>query len=760
MSNFLKRIGNAFHALGGRTPEPAQKAAGAPFPFDKIPVTGGGGGDRLSRPFEESVWVQAAIKKVSGPITEVTLRFRDPSTKQEIEDGPWLEFWQAPAAHADYSVFVESLVGWLKLDGENFILLQPEFAKPFPDVVTKWPPLMLARPDCVRAVVKHGQLEAWEIRSRDGGRLLLPVNQVIHSKYWNPYDDIRGMSEYEAARVAAEGDYLSGKFALNIARSNGNTGLIVNLDGAGVPDEAQQQQINQSLRLWQEKSRRGEFSTVMIPAGLKLDDPRIKSTDANFVAQRLQNRHEIFIAFGVPPSMADIQASYSVGSASDWYRLIVDSCIPAGSKLARGISTIASIQAGRKVEAYFDWDEHPVMQAVRRERVDAWTKLVDRGVPGEDASDYLDLDLPEYPAGKVGLLPFSLAPFGETPAPEEDSALSDIETVETDEADEAVQEALHAIRALRARNVTPPAPPAGEAGEAGPCVCGCEIGDLTMRAGDSADVKLWKSRMAVRREVMAAYSSKFTRHLMLARREVLAKLDRAIAQEVEFKAKGKPVTRATAIDFLFDLNQWRSGFHAAMRGVTLDALQKGGDQVFAELKRDDPWKMPAPEALRFLKDRENKLNGVPDDVYGRIRDTISDGLTNGDPLRKIADSVRAEFNQISERRAKLIATTETSAAFGTSRHSAMKAAGVKFKRWLVSGNSNVRASHRAMNGVIIPVDSPFVVTNLEAKSKEFGAVDEIMHPADSTGAPWNVINCNCVELASAEPSTDEVEPSV
>jgi hypothetical protein len=37
----------------------------------------------------------------------------------------------------------------------------------------------------------------------------------------------------------------------------------------------------------------------------------------------------------------------------------------------------------------------------------------------------------------------------------------------------------------------------------------------------------------------------------------------------------------------------------------------------------------------------------------------------------------------------------------------------------------------------------FVVTN------DNGATDEIMHPGDPDGEPWNVINCHCVEIASA-----------
>jgi SPP1 gp7 family putative phage head morphogenesis protein len=155
--------------------------------------------------------------------------------------------------------------------------------------------------------------------------------------------------------------------------------------------------------------------------------------------------------------------------------------------------------------------------------------------------------------------------------------------------------------------------------------------------------------------------------------------------------------------------------------------------------------MPPVEALKFLDERQNRMSGVPQDVFKSVMDTLTEGLNEGESIKELSDRVRNEFNGMAKERATTIAMTETAAAYGTARQTAMKQAGIQFKKWLTSGNDNVRMAHRMMNGATVPIDAPFVVINPKT-----GSVDHVQHPADPEGEPWNVINCHCVSLARAE----------
>ncbi|HXR05942.1 MAG TPA: phage portal protein, partial [Candidatus Acidoferrum sp.] len=382
--------------------------SGAPFPFNKIMPYDATGGERMYHAFEQSTWVMRAIKKIAGPIAAVDLHFTRGG--QRFHDADLEAFWEMPGAGLSRTDLIEATVGWLKLEGEAFWLLDDSWLAAFPaHAAAALPPtpIQLARPDRMRHVVNNGELQGWEYVDAAGRRAVLLPEQVIQLKMWNPYSDWRGLAELKPCRDAAEADYLAGKFNLNLMRNNGDQGAYV-IAKDGLPLDGQRQQIIDQIREKRELAQRGVFKPVFLDGDITIEDPKIRVPDADFLAARLQNRHEIFIAMGVPPSMADVKASYSIGSASDWFMLIAETCIPLGEKICQAINQVLRRQGAPDLRASFNWDEHPVIQAVRRERADTASKYFALGVPLKALNDYLDLELPACPAWEKGYLPTKL----------------------------------------------------------------------------------------------------------------------------------------------------------------------------------------------------------------------------------------------------------------------------------------------------------------------------------------------------------------
>jgi SPP1 gp7 family putative phage head morphogenesis protein len=680
--------------------------------FDRAPgpdSTAGG----ITNPMAESVWVMRAIKKISAPIASVPLQFYLGDT--EVSDPALAAFWRAPGAGLRWPDFIEATVGWLKLEGEAFWLLDDRWAVPFPETQSSLPPLIVARPDQVRPVMAGLDVAYWEFTDAASGRHRLLPDQVVHLKFWNPADSVRGLSEYAAARIAAETDYLSGKFAKNLAANNGDRGPYVVAE-SGMPSDAQIKQITEQLRLKRAQQLRGVFSPIFLAGGIRVEDPKVQAPDAAWVASRLENRHEIFLAFGVPPSMADVKASYSIGSASDYFMLVHETCIPTGVKICAAISDLVQrVRRGQPIEAVLDWDEHPVMQAVRNERIDSATKFWDRGMPWSVVNETLDLGLRPFTGWDIAYLPFSVAPAGAEP-PEQNPEYSE------PTGSEPVEEML---RALSAPLGAAPDPGRNGSGAAG-------------RIPD-ADVALWKNHVAKRRETFKAYQTAFQRVLFEARAQVLAKLDAASGTQALGHA-GATGRAGAAADFMFNLDEFRRGVLVAMRKIGTRAIESAVSQLLEEVgKPDDVWSMPPEKVLNFLADRENKLRGVPDDVFDRIKSELQDGLDAGESIAKLADRIRAEFNSLSKYEALRIAQTETGAAYGYSRYEAMTGVGITRRRWLTSGNANVRPTHEAANGQVRAIDEPFSVGGAS-----------LMFPGDPSGPPEEIINCHCIDIALAE----------
>jgi len=729
--------------------------SGAPFPFNKILPYDATGGEKMCHAFEQSTWVMRAVKKIAGPIAAVDLHFT--RAGERFHDAELEAFWETPGAGLTRTDLIEATVGWLKLEGEAFWIMDDSWMAPFPgpgaaaaapyrrkgnleleiedckfdiggaDAPARRPclahrnPLIVARPDRMRHVVKNGALEGWEYSDAAGNRELLLAEQVVQLKMWNPYNDWRGMAELKPCRDAAEADYLAGKFNLNLMRSNGDQGVYV-IAKEGLPLDGQRQQIVDQIREKRELAQRGVFKPAFLDGNITIEDPKIRVPDADFLAARLQNRHEVFIAMGVPASMADVKASYSIGSASDWFMLIAETCIPLGEKICQGINQVLRRQCGPEARASLNWDEHPVIQAVRRERADTAQKYFAMGVPLKALNDYLDLELPPCPDWEKGYLAFNLTAIGG----EEEVAADLPETAE--DAVGLMRRELGAAarlkRAIGGKHGTDQSDqsdptdrtdgahddkPATDKGGAAAPPYQSQNGPQERAEGELAQ---WRGLMAQRQPLVKGFVSRFNRELMKARGETLRRLDR--------KADGSNV---------FDVEGFAKGLAAALRPAMAAALQKAGEELFAEAGCAEAFAMPAGTAAEFLRRHEENLRAEAE----RIGHEIAEAAAQAEEAGK-ADAIRARFNEIAKRRAQELALNEMAAAFGLARDTAMRMAGVAEKRWLSSGQENVSAAHKAANGQVVAVEDVFTVGG-----------ERLAFPGEEAGS---VRNCRCVAVCA------------
>lgn len=687
------------------------KSKGWENTFNVIPPDGGMPGADLKRPYAQSVWVHRAIAYIANPISSVPLLFKVDRRGGDvlIEDPALTAFWEKPALNRggrmNRSDFVEATVGWLKLRGECFWIMDDTWLKR--GGVKS--PLILARPQDMQPILGSGnELLGW--RYLDAAKInhaLIP-EQVQHLKMWNPYDEIRGLSEWEAAKIAADSDYAAGVFAKNLMANNGDRGPYV-IGKNGMASTEQVEQITAMLRQKRDLSRRGDFRPVFLTGDIEVKEPGLQAVDAAYVSQRLENRHEIFLAFGVPPSFADVVASYSVGSASDRFKLIEETCMPLAAKIADAMEAVTSRFMGgnQTIFCEFDFDDHSTMQQVRRERFESATKGVDRGMPWRVAGEYFRLDLPRFTGDEVGRIPFNLTPIeGEAPVdPSADPATSD-----------PVEELFELFR-----NAPQP-------------VCKTAEPLVQTRAAEA-----WAKIHQKRTPWEKRFASRFRRHLNDARNRTLAKIGAAN------NPMGASV-KTSALDLIFDLAPWLSEFVGGMTEISRSAMEAAGLELWTdELGRDDALTMPAAETLLALQQRENLLAGAGTKIWEEVRSELQDGITKGETMDELAKRIRVAFKGIDEGRAMTIATTETTVAYEVGRDMTFKAAGVQWTQWLVSGLGNSRHSHQAADKQIREMGTPFDVGGFQ-----------LMFPGDPTAPPQEVINCNCVRIAVAGPDGSDI----
>lgn len=676
----------------------------------------GGTSNRMRRPYENSAWVFRAIQHIAGPISSRAIAFQDAS-KQQVQDPDTEAFWSKPGTAGENlplsrADFMEASLVWLLLRGKCFWVLDDSWLTR--SIARS--PIILARPDRMTPIRGRtdNALLGWNFTDGAGSRHLLIPDQVIWPHFYNPYDPLDGLAPWAAARIASESDYAAGVFARNLMENNGDRGVYVISKGGTLGDD-QRQQIETALRQKRLLASRGEFKTAFLTADVAVEDPKVQSTDAEFVAQRLENRHEIFIAFGVPASMADVTASYSVGSASDRYRLIEDTCMPLASKLGEGIEQIEYLRTRRALTLSLNWDEHSVMQQVRQERATVADKFAQRGAPMSVLNRWLNLGLPEYEGWGIGYLPMSMQPVSKDtyetqpemepakpPGEDAQAALTKITSAET---------SLKALFAQRSElEVNPPAPVQKDASD-----------------------DLWHQHMVARAASVKLIKKQINKCLHDARTETLKNLEAATTTLENLRAKG-------LVDIIFDLGKFTLSLWTAMKGGLSEVLIAAAEQFSEELGLDDPWKMEDPAVGQAVASRENKMKDASERIWKDVSETISEGIEAGESNAKIAARIREAFNGISKERSETIAQTEVAAAYGQARQRGMQENGVTYKKWLTARDEKVRTSHQDVDGDIVGTNEHFHVGS-----------SLLLHPGDPNGPAEEVINCRCVCVASRQP---------
>ena len=765
-----ERILSASGGNGFETVEKAGPPAPGPVSLLTHPFLRGmdenGANRGLVKPFEKSAWVQRAIKHVSDPIAGVPLRFATmTSNGLKAFINPLLAtFWDWPALGPEgplsRAAVVDASVGWLKLKGEFFWVLSDNWLIPN----APRDPFMIVRPDQMKPIVTQDGLQmlGWWMRDGAGRDIPLLTGQVIHQKFWNPYDPVRGCPEYASAQTAAEADAFAGEFQRNLMKGNGDRGPMIS--SKSPLNDAQVAQVEAALRAKKRAAEMGMLKTTFLPADVTIQDPQIAQADAEFVASRIENRKEIYMAFGVPSSFAEQKARATSAHESDRFVLIEDTCIPTAAKVADPIAMLAmrflNISPGDKnaLTAYFDFQQHSVMLAARTERITAASALWGMGMPFAQVNAFLNLQAPSFPGDDQSYLPLQIQTPEEAQAAKPDPTEkpgkkpNDSEDDPAENDNDPVEQMIRVLRmpvksaferalslpvidvpAILDAPAVPPAPPVET-----------KAADPEPGTDEAIRAQAWNRQVKMRRPAEKQMQKSIGRVIHAARKAVLSKLDatkKADAAPVQKDAgdTSDPTPPAPhpgdVNSILFDPATFSNQMLAAVEKVTRNTIQQAGDELRDEMGVDDPWIAPASTVLNALRDREPLIRNASNEIFEAIKDSLAEGFKNGETTDQLAARVRDTFNGITDDRAQNIAVTETGAAYGAGREASATDAGFKSKEWLSARDKKVRPDHVQADGQVVRSDGLFSVGG-----------EQTPYPCGAGLSAAQACRCRCVVL--------------
>ena len=158
---------------------------------------------------------------------------------------------------------------------------------------------------------------------------------------------------------------------------------------------------------------------------------------------------------------------------------------------------------------------------------------------------------------------------------------------------------------------------------------------------------------------------------------------------------------------------------------TLD--EAGVDQVFEERNQ---------RVNEFIRQQSlERMDSLTNETTRQaLREELVQSLEAGESRKQTSNRIKKVFKEADDRRARVIARTETVRVANFATQEGMQQAGVPEKEWLSSRDERVRDHHLSLDSVTVPTQGEFV-------SPETGATAQ--HPGDF-GRPVDDIQCRCI----------------
>jgi len=606
-----------------------------------------------------------------------------------------------------------------------------------------------------------GVLLGWEFRGVNGERTRFGLDEVYQWKNFNPYDRFHGLGPVEAAQLNINYSFAADLYNSSALANGAEPGAVLTSQGRLDRDQIE------LLRSQFDSRHKGAGQakrTAVLTGGMDIKSIAMKMTDMQVAKITAMSDNKICSAFGVPPGVAGLitEAQYSHGPAMRDF--IFNTILPLaklfGSEITAGIlskftgakwisndfpltdpkdakyycgsrsrslrtnkyfrqARSGALAAQRKVFAWLDASQHPVVQEHQRETAEKVLKFTEAGVPLNDLIETHDLPYEQTEAGKHWWVT-----MGRVPA--------------------------SYILEAGVEGITGPSLPEGEPagedeGKSTDSTYEIRGTQYETKADEQQRLRVWRNWVISWAGLEREYSDTMRQYFLRQQRVLITKLKKALT-DFGKKDVTKDDTDSIVARIVFDLrfeNQkikvinhtfFDKGSELGIRQSLSEVLGLSGDEL---AKQADQVKRSAA-IKKSLITSSHKITSINATTQNTIAKQLRSGLDKGEGLNELTGRIKKTLGS-NRARALSIARTQAAGAVDSGRHAGMKAAGVELKAWITSGDDNVRNTHKAAGVTYakgIFIDQAFEVGG-----------ESLMYPGDPAGSAANIINCRCLEIA-------------
>lgn len=264
----------------------------------------------------------------------------------------------------------------------------------------------------IKPIVNKQVFTGWEVK-RGEMTERFDYSEVIHFRYFNPYNPIMGMAPLEAARLAIDQSWWAQKYNEAFFQNFAEPGVIITF-----PGDYNAKVMAASRESWDQRHQgfARAKKTAILWGGAQLKELGASKRDMEFIAQMKWGREEVLAVFHVPPVevMLVDQVSSRVESQRAQRRLFGEEVVaPELKMLEDKILPIFTMVGRPEVRGWFDTSEVSILQESYGEKIDQAKKLFDMLIPINAIIDKLDLGFEPFDWGDEAYILGTMVPVSQ-----------------------------------------------------------------------------------------------------------------------------------------------------------------------------------------------------------------------------------------------------------------------------------------------------------------------------------------------------------
>lgn len=638
--------------------------------------------NELSNPYQQIPNIYAVINAVARRVARLPIRFYRPGTDNEILNNPVIERLNSPAPNIDKTKFFEALVINKEISGEWFIYKDPEMRRGVPESLWIYP--------ATKYTPKYsggGALVGFEVRPDGRDPFIATWDEILFDRYYNPWDDVRGLAPLTAARISIDTEYSARRYNKKFFDNDASPGQTY------TTDQKLTEQQYERLKADLITNRQGVDNShigLILDGGLKTETAGVSQKDIQFIEQFNLTLQDVCAVFGVDPAIIGHEEMSKYASVKEARRYFwTDKVIPVAESIADALNN--KLLSDLNIELRFDYSQVEALNDVVLDKADAAHKYAQLGYTRNEINERLGLGFPNLPEHDEPA-PFAL------PRQPVQNAVRDV----TSSPERVIDTAKYLV-------------------------------DGTQQGKSEDLIKAiraakWKKADAKVRPAIGKMNKRLRTYFYEVKQKLL---NQVVKDGVPLVTKDEHREEYNIdIDNAFNEEKLRRIFEEY---ILSGAMLGYGDATETALENQLPEKIRSLVQTRGRRVKE-VVNNAREEVRRGVQDAISEAfenqLTEKETAELLVEKLSGKIDNV-RNRSRTIARTEVHSAFNEGRHTGMDESEPLYHRWISSRDANVRDSHDWLDGEKVPWGEPFS--------------NGLMYPGDQNGSAEEVINCRCIE---------------